>query len=53
MAFSYPKGVLPFLGISYGISWTVWEVLASRGWKPGDHDTILFFLFSSFSYNFV
>lgn len=45
---SLPKGALAFLGISYGISWTVWEVLSSRGWKPGDHDAVLFFLFSSF-----
>lgn len=48
MALRFPPGVLPFLAISYGLSWTVWEVLASRGWRPGDHDAILYFLFASF-----
>ncbi len=48
MPLRLPRGILPFLAIAYGLSWTVWEVLAARGWNPGDHDALFFFLFASF-----
>ncbi|EPR37079.1 Abortive infection protein [Desulfovibrio sp. X2] len=44
-----PRGVLAFLGISFGLAWTVWEVLASRGFGPGDPRVALYTLCASFA----